>query len=261
MPFTNNPVDGTKIHYEVEGSGPALLLVHGFSGSLRGWTDYGYVEALKEDYRLVMYDVRAHGDSGHPHGLESYTPELHVGDALAVLHELHIDRTHYFGYSFGSWIGYSILKYAPDHLLSFIGGGSDPYHRESPLVATIIESRKNGLEAALAAFEERNARMSDAARANYLKQDPDAQIAAITVRGNTPGLSDGLNSIRQPVLAFAGTEDANHEFVEKAAGEMPTASFVSLVGLDHGGAFMRSDTVLPHLTKFLAGVESTRSLV
>ena len=71
MPFSNNPIDGTKIHYQAAGSGPPLLLVHGFSGSLQGWIDCGYVDALKADYRLVMYDVRAHGDSGHPHGLES----------------------------------------------------------------------------------------------------------------------------------------------------------------------------------------------
>jgi pimeloyl-ACP methyl ester carboxylesterase len=103
--------------------------------------------------------------------------------------------------------------------------------------------------------------MTDAARTNYLKQDPDAQIAAITVRSDTPGLSEGLGSITQPVLTFAGTEDGNHDFVEKAAGEMPTASFVSLDGLDHGQAFQRSDVVLPHLTQFLAGVESARAPV
>ncbi|MDA1258038.1 MAG: alpha/beta hydrolase [Chloroflexi bacterium] len=254
MPFTNNPIDGTKIHYEVEGSGPPLVLVHGFSGSLHAWKDFGYRDALKGDYRLVMYDVRAHGQSGHPHGLNSYAPEMHVKDLLAVLNDVGIDRTHYFGYSFGSWIGYSILKYAPDHLLSFIGGGSDPYHRKSPLVSNIIESRKDGLQAALAAAEERNGRMSDAARANYLAQDPEAQIAAITVRGDTPGLSDALGSITQPVLAFAVTEDGNHDFVKKAASEMPNAEFVSLEGLDHGQAFQRCDLVLPHVTRFLDGI-------
>jgi len=260
MPFSNNPIDGTKIHYETGGSGPPLLLVHGFSGSLQSWIDYGYLDGLKADYRLVMYDIRAHGDSGHPHGVESYTPELHVNDALAVLNDLRIDRAHYFGYSFGSWIGYSILKYARRHLLSFVGGGSDPYHRKSALVGNIIESRKDGLEAALAGTEERNGRMTDTARANYLKQDPDAQIAAITVRSDTPGLSEGLGSITQPVLTFSGTEDGNHDFVKKAAGEMPTASFVSLDGLDHEQAFRRSDIVLPHLTQFLTGVESARTL-
>jgi pimeloyl-ACP methyl ester carboxylesterase len=56
MPFTNNAIDGTKIHYEVEGSGPLLVLVHGFSGSLHGWQDYGYVDALKK--RLPAGDER-----------------------------------------------------------------------------------------------------------------------------------------------------------------------------------------------------------
>jgi pimeloyl-ACP methyl ester carboxylesterase len=102
--------------------------------------------------------------------------------------------------------------------------------------------------------------LSDVARANYLKQDPDAQLAAITVRSDTPGLSENLRSITQPVLAFAGTEDGNHDFVEKAAGEMPTATFVSLDGLDHGQGYQRSDAVLPHVTKFLSGVEAAKLL-
>ncbi|MDP6823671.1 MAG: hypothetical protein QF554_10305 [Dehalococcoidia bacterium] len=66
MPFTNNSIDGTGIHYEVEGSGPPLLLIHGFGGSILSWTETEYADALEADYPLVMYEMRAHGDSGHP---------------------------------------------------------------------------------------------------------------------------------------------------------------------------------------------------
>lgn len=262
MPFTNNPVDGTKIHYEVEGSGPPLLLIHGFSGSVHGWADNGYRDALKGKYRLVMYDLRAHGDSGHPHGPASYTPEMHVKDALAVLHDLGVEKTHVFGYSMGAWIGFAVLKHASHRMLSFIAGGSDPYpKRDSPFLNRIIEWRQAGLEASLVKNEEmRGERLSEPARSRYLAQDNEAQIAAVTQSRDSAGLDGDLGSTTIPVMGYAGSEDPFHDGVAKAISEIPNARFVSLEGLDHGQGFMRSDLVLPHVTKFLAGVESARSL-
>ncbi|MCH7787371.1 MAG: alpha/beta fold hydrolase, partial [Chloroflexi bacterium] len=61
MPYADN--NGVKIHYEVEGEGPPLVLQHGFTRSLQGWRDNGYVTALKDDYKLIMVDSRGHGAS------------------------------------------------------------------------------------------------------------------------------------------------------------------------------------------------------
>ena len=80
--------DGVKIHYEVEGDGPPLLLQHGFSGSLLGWRDAGYVDALRSSYRLMLVDGRGHGQSDKPHDVESYAMQRRVDDALAVLEPL-----------------------------------------------------------------------------------------------------------------------------------------------------------------------------
>jgi hypothetical protein len=46
MPYAIN--DGTRIHYEMVGDGPPLVLQHGFSGSGRDWLEFGYVEAMQE---------------------------------------------------------------------------------------------------------------------------------------------------------------------------------------------------------------------
>ncbi len=51
MPFVRN--DGVRIHYEIEGSGPPLLLVHGKTSSLASWRDLGYVDALSAEYQLL----------------------------------------------------------------------------------------------------------------------------------------------------------------------------------------------------------------
>jgi pimeloyl-ACP methyl ester carboxylesterase len=61
MPFANN--HGVNIHYEVEGHGPPLALVHGFSGNHTSWRGYGFVDKLKDDYTLILIDARGHGAS------------------------------------------------------------------------------------------------------------------------------------------------------------------------------------------------------
>lgn len=156
MPFSKNAIDGTRIHYEVAGSGPPLLLIHGFGGSIFSWTESPYADALKFSYRLVMYDMRAHGHSGHPHGVEAYTPEMHVADALAVLDELGIEKSHVSGYSMGAWVGFGLLKYAPERMRSFVAGANHPYPRSDyPTDDNWIELYREGLEAVLDTFEVR----------------------------------------------------------------------------------------------------------
>jgi pimeloyl-ACP methyl ester carboxylesterase len=50
MSFVNN--SGVRIHYQVEGAGPPLVLHHGMSDSLASWQKYGYAGPLKKDYQL-----------------------------------------------------------------------------------------------------------------------------------------------------------------------------------------------------------------
>ena len=61
MPYANN--QGIRIYYEVEGSGPALVLAHGLGGSHEDWLDMGWVEALGDRFQLIMVDARGHGRS------------------------------------------------------------------------------------------------------------------------------------------------------------------------------------------------------
>ena len=61
MPYVDS--QGVRIHYEVEGVGPPLVLQHGFSDSLQTWYELGYVDALKPENRLILVDARGHGAS------------------------------------------------------------------------------------------------------------------------------------------------------------------------------------------------------
>src|SRR3954454_19587924 len=86
MPYASN--GDIRIHYQIEGSGQALVLQHGFTDSLTSWYDAGYVDPLKHDYMLILIDARGHGDSDKPHNTAAYAMELRVADIVCVMNEL-----------------------------------------------------------------------------------------------------------------------------------------------------------------------------
>jgi pimeloyl-ACP methyl ester carboxylesterase len=125
MPYANN--EGIRIHYRTEGEGPPLVLHHWSLTTLESWYDYGYVSALRDDYRLILLNARGHGGSDKPHGPEAYGLEQRVGDVVAVLDDLRIAKAHFFGYSMGGWVGFGNAQYAPERFQSLIIVGQHPY--------------------------------------------------------------------------------------------------------------------------------------
>ena len=92
MPSTNS--DGVRIYYEVLGNaaGPPILLHHGFTGDWRDWQQFGYVDALGQDYRLLLLDARGHGASDKPHDPAAYAMDRRAGDVLAVLDAASVEQ-------------------------------------------------------------------------------------------------------------------------------------------------------------------------
>ena len=81
MPKINR--DGVEIYYEVHGSGPPLLLTHGYSSTSQMWQ--GQVEALSKQHKLVLWDMRGHGRSDYPDDASAYSEALTVADMAALL--------------------------------------------------------------------------------------------------------------------------------------------------------------------------------
>ena len=55
--------DGVRLYYEDHGSGPAVLLSHGYGATSQMWQDQ--VAALKDRYRVIVWDLRGHGESDY----------------------------------------------------------------------------------------------------------------------------------------------------------------------------------------------------
>ena len=83
MPYANN--GNIKLHYQVEGSGPPLILAHGFMMDTACWYDFGYVEQFKSRHTLLILDARGHGKSDKPLETDSYNDKSMAYDVLSVM--------------------------------------------------------------------------------------------------------------------------------------------------------------------------------
>ena len=99
MPFADN--DGIRIHYKIEGEGTPLILLYGFMDTLEQWYEQGYVDSLKESYKLVIIDLRGHGLSAKPHDSKLYSMKHLTSDIIAVMNDSGIEKAHFWGYSMG----------------------------------------------------------------------------------------------------------------------------------------------------------------
>jgi len=246
MPYANN--EGVRIDYQVEGEGPPLVLHHGSAGFLESWHDLGYVEGLKDDYRLVLMDSRGCGGSYKPHDRESYTLALRVADVVAVLH----------GCSMGGYIGWGIAKYAPDRFLSLIIGGAGISEEtwdetdHGPNARQV--GARQGHEIWASALEHIFGRWWQPQwRARYLAADLEA-VDVMSSRWEGISHAEVLSNLTLPCLVFVGENDHAYPGAEKSSEAVPNATFVSFRGLDHIDAWGRTDLVLPLMRKFLAEV-------
>lgn len=231
------------------------MLLHGLGSSLEKWHETGHVEALKDDYRLVLIDARGHGGSDKPHDPEAYEMELMVADVVAVLNDINVDKAHFLGYSMGGVIGFGIAKHAPDHFYSLIIGGAQPHEQDS-WKKSWLQLFKKGAEATLVEVEKVfGPRMTPWLKNRCLTNDMKALIALTSIRWL--GLEDCLPTMAMPCPLFIGEADGYYSGARQCAKSIPNVTFVSFSSLNHFECLYRIDLVLPHIIKFLTKVSQT----
>ena len=246
MPYANN--NGVKIYYEVEGQGPPLVMLHGGGKDHTSWREFGFTEALKENYYLLLIDERGAGKSDKPQESTLYDIEYRVGDVTAVLDDLNVNGAHFLGYSYGGRISLECAKLVPDRVLSIAIGGMGPQGKSydgSNKVLKLLEANPEMFLQNQVSAEEKT---------RYMKTVYPASIALL--KSPWPNLEADLPSMNMPFLIFLGENDILWPPIvtNKAYSILPNATFVILPGFDHVQAGTRSDIVLPHIKKFLAQV-------
>jgi 3-oxoadipate enol-lactonase len=92
--------DDAEIFYEVLGSGPPIVLLHPFPANHDLWKPAA--QALVTRYRIILPDLRGHGDSGVGEG--PATMEKHAADLARVLDHEGIGRATFAGVSIGGYV-------------------------------------------------------------------------------------------------------------------------------------------------------------
>lgn len=107
-------VPGASLYYEVHGSGPVLLMIHGGNGDADVY--FGTAEHLADQYTVITYDRRGHSRSKIVNEAEDYSIETHSDDAYRLLTELTNEPTYVFGSSSGAVISLDLAIRHPEKI-------------------------------------------------------------------------------------------------------------------------------------------------
>jgi 3-oxoadipate enol-lactonase len=104
MPYATT-ADKVRLYYEEAGSGSPILFVHEFAGDHRNWEPQ--MRYFSRRHRCIAYCARGYKPSDVPNDPAAYTYKHWIGDAIAVLDHLKVDKAHFVGLSMG---GYTVVQ-------------------------------------------------------------------------------------------------------------------------------------------------------
>ena len=258
MPHISN--NGVSIFYrvlpqtgaEASASNPPLLLLHGFMQQSNDWFDAGYVDPLNVARDLLLVDARGHGLSDKPHGVADYRMELLVADLQAVMDQSELAQVDFMGYSFGAWVGFGMVHFAPERLRSLVLGGMHPYVRDpGPLNRRI--DRFTRTRDALAAGGHHADLIPDAVKSQFEHNDIEALISLTTAIRESEGFESALARLTARALIYAGENDPACSQARECVSGHESMEFLSLPELGHMDAWRRNELVLPHIQRFFDG--------
>lgn len=276
-------LNGIEINYEALGEGPAMVLAHGYTASLRMWD--AQIPALSERYRVIVYDARGHGATSAPADMERYNlARDYVGDQLALMDHLGVDRAHVGGLSMGGMIAQEFALRHPQRLRSlllFDTGPGMPAAMRDPAVrarmdqvratvrkaagargmAAIVESMR---ESPLASMARGTASLPQAARAHMetmANMSIDGYLGGAKAMQDWPGTIDRLHRVAVPTLVLVGEHDQLLAASQAMHHVIAGSRYVLLRDCWHGSCVWRPDAFLQATMAFLDDVEAGRSVV
>ena len=246
--------------YSIEGTGPALFMIHGIGSRRATWT--ALVDRLAQSFTCISYDLRGHGDSPVPP--LPYSLDDLVDDLEALREKLGIDKAHVIGHSLGGMIGPAYARAHPERVLSLgllsTAAGRTTEDR-AKVMAVIAAMEEKGIAPVLDTLVERW--YTD----EFIAARPDAIRARIKQVVDTPAevflnvfriyaqteMAPWLNQIAAPSLVLTGELDGgcNPRLNRFIADELPNSELVILEGLKHSVLIEAPELVATAVQDFL----------
>lgn len=227
---------GLPIAVHMMGEGRDVVLIHGyFSNAFTNWMRYGHADQIaRRGFRVIMPDLRGHGDSGKPHDAASYPPDALMADGLALVDRLGLTDYDLGGYSLGARTVVRMLANgaAPRRVvLSGMGlegllhtAGRGDYFRH---VLTHLGS-----------FERGTSEWMTEAFLKTTRGDPVALLRVLDTFVDTP--REAIAAIAPPVLVVSGVDDDDNGSSQAVADLVRDGRLANIPG-NHMSAVMRKE--------------------
>lgn len=230
-------VGDVRITYQVLGQGPVVMLVHGFlSSGQMNWVAPGIAAALvASGYRVIIPDLRGHGQSGAPDYAAAYPPDVLALDMEAVLAAESPRSFYLVGYSLGARTAVRMVVRGQQPAKLVLGGMG---------LSGILDTSARR-DFFISAIENRDSlKRGDPgyAVARFLKStETDPRAAIHVLRSQVNSSLENLHRISVPTLVIAGSKDRDNGSACDLAAAIPHALHHDIDG-DHMSA-----VVNPHL--------------
>jgi pimeloyl-ACP methyl ester carboxylesterase len=237
-------IDGFKIGYDLDGSGPPVVLIHGFPLSRTMWRPQ--VAALRDRFTVITPDLRGFSDSDVPTG--AVTMDTYAADVLRLLDALGHQRFFVGGLSMGGYVAFRIVAQAPARVRALIIADSratpDTDEDRQRRYAAITRIRGEGPEGFLREFivpllgaSTKAQRPQVAETLRQLTGAPPAPslIAALAAIAERPDSRPLLPSIAAPALVVVGEEDTviPRAESEEMVSRLPHARLATIPAAGH----------------------------
>lgn len=136
---TTIDANGIPIQLAEQGSGPLVLLCHGFPETSHAWR-HQLPALAAAGYRAVAPDMRGYGGTDSPADAEAYTLWHLVGDLVGILDALHVDQAVVVGNDWGATVAWQAALLRPDRFRAIVGMGV-PMMARAPMLPTQLFPR------------------------------------------------------------------------------------------------------------------------
>jgi pimeloyl-ACP methyl ester carboxylesterase len=209
--------DGAKLAYREMGEGRPLVLVHGyFSTATVNWVRYGHAAAIAaRGYRVIMPDLRGHGDSAKPHDAAAYPPDVLADDGFALIEQLGLTDYDLGGYSLGARTTVRMLARGASPGRAILAGMG---------LEGIIHTAGRGAHfrrilTNLGTFKPGSVEWMAEAFLKTVGGDPVALLHILDTFVDTP--REALARIGMPTLVLVGAEDDDNGSAEALSAALP----------------------------------------
>ena len=252
MPYIDR--GGVRIWYEEHGSGPPVLLSHGYSATSRMWA--GQVAAFAPRYRVLTWDMRGHGESDSPDDAARYSEAATVDDMATVLDQCGVERAVVGGLSLGGYMSLAFYLTYPERVRALMLFDTGPGYRNAEARAgwnRIAERRataleENGLDALRTGGDEVRVSMHHSAAGL-------AHAARGMLAQSDSRVIEALPAIAVPTLVLVGERDEPFlAATDMMAAKIPHATKVVVPDAGHASNIMNPVAFNAAVEAFLASL-------